>query len=127
MKDFERVKRCLGETKSRYKDTVYTTPLVVTSYRDENGTARNRTLASLAKLPDFIVKLIEKALKQGDSDVLNEFVHLDAIQHLHSIVVGPVFVVWHVLKQLGIYSRLRRLLHHSFQQQRGKPIDRSVA
>ena len=100
--------------KSRYKDTVYTTPLVVTSYRDENGVARNKTLASLAKLPDFIVKLIEKALKQGDTDVLDEFVHLGEIQHLHSIVIGPVFVVWNLLKQLGIHRLLFRFL--SFKQ-----------
>lgn len=108
------MKMRVAYAKSRYKDTVYETPLVVTSYRDENGTARNKTLASLAKLPDFIVKLIEKALKQGNSDVLNEFVHLDGIHHLHSIVVGPVFVVWHILKQLGIYSLLQRFL--SFKQ-----------
>ena len=96
--------------KSRYKDTVYTTPLVVTSYRDENGTARNKTVASLAKLPEYIVKLIEKALKQGNADVLDEFVHIDEIEHQHSIVMGPVFVVWHVLKQLGIFSLLFRFL-----------------
>ena len=96
--------------KSRYKGKTYSTPLVVTSYRDENGVARNKTIVSLAKLPDFIVKLIEIALKRGDTDVLDEFVPIGEIQHLHSIVIGPVFVVWHLLKQLGIFSLLLRFL-----------------
>ena len=36
--------------KRRYKDKVYETPLVVTSYRDANGVARNKTIVSLANL-----------------------------------------------------------------------------
>ena len=45
--------------KRRYKDKVYETPLVVTSYRDEHGTSRNKTIVSLAKLPKYIVEAIE--------------------------------------------------------------------
>ena len=52
--------------KRRYKDKVYQTPLVVTSYRDENGVARNQTVLSLAALPRHAVKALEKALKNGD-------------------------------------------------------------
>jgi hypothetical protein len=90
--------------KSRYKDTVYETPLVVTSYRDENGVARNKTIVSLAKLPRFVVNVIDAALKRGDTSVLDEYVHPDEIHHLGSWVVGPVFVVITLLKQLGIFS-----------------------
>ena len=100
--------------KSRYKDTVYRTPLVVTSYRDENGTPRNKTIVSLAKLPRFVVRLVEEGLKRGDASVLEEYVHIDELRHLRSVVVGPVFVVLTVLKQLGIFSLLMGAL--SFKQ-----------
>ena len=68
--------------KCRYKDKTYVTPLVVTSYRDEEGVSRNRTMCSLAKMPDFIVRLIEKALKLGDADILEEYVHIKEVKHL---------------------------------------------
>lgn len=96
--------------RSRYKDTVYETPLVVTSYRDENGVARNKTIVSLAKLPRFVVEIIEKALKLGNTSVLNEYVHPDDIHHQTSLVVGPVFVVVTLLKQLGLFSLVRAYL-----------------
>jgi transposase len=90
--------------KRRYKDTVYTTPLVVTSYRDEEGVSRNKTIVSLAKMPPYIVKLIEEGLKRGDTSGLDECVELRAIAYCGSVVVGPAFVVLTVLKQLGIYD-----------------------
>lgn len=96
--------------KSRYKDKIYTTPLVVTSYRDEEGVARNKTILSLAKMPDFVVDLIAKALKRGDSSVLAEYVHMDEVEHVRSVVLGPVFVTLSILKQLGIYQLLRTSL-----------------
>ena len=100
--------------KSRYKDKLYQTPLVVTSYRDENGVARNKTIVSLAKLPSFIVELIDRALKLGDTSVLDEYVSIKEIQHEESIVLGPVWVVWSVLKQLGLFGLLMTAL--SFRQ-----------
>jgi transposase len=80
---------------------------VVTSYRDANGTPRNKTLVSLAKLPDFVVDLIDRALRLGDTDVLEQYVHIDQLQHLHSLVLGPVYVAWSLLQQLGIFALLR--------------------
>ena len=100
--------------KRRYKDKVYVTPLVVTSYRDKNGISRNKTLCSLAKLPDFVVKVIEKTLKLGDTSVLDQYVHIRDIYFLCSVVIGPVFVVFTLLKQLGIFSLL--MAHLSFKQ-----------
>lgn len=96
--------------KSRYKDTVYETPLVMTSYRDDTGVARNKTIVSLAKLPRFVVDLIAEALKRGDDSVLAEYVHIDSVQHVRSVVLGPVFTVLSLLKQLGIYQALRASL-----------------
>lgn len=90
--------------KRRYKDTVYETPLVVTSYRDENGVARNKTIVSLARLPKLVVNLIDQALKRGDTQVLDEYVHPNEVRYLGSWVVGPVFVVVTLLKQVGIFS-----------------------
>ncbi len=100
----------VARARSRYTDKVYETPLVVTSYRDENGTPRNKTIVSLAKLPGFIVRLIEEGLKRGDESVLEEFVHIHDLRHLRSVVIGPVFVVLTILKQLGIFSLLMRSL-----------------
>jgi transposase len=96
--------------KRRYKERTYTTPLVVTSYRDANGTPRNKTLASLAKLPSFIVDLIDRALRLGDTDALEQYVHLEELKHLRSLVVGPVYVVISLLRQLGVFELLRSWL-----------------
>jgi len=90
--------------KCRYKDRVYVTPLVVTSYRDEQGTSRNKTVASLAGLPEHVVKAVEVALKQGESGPLDECVTLREITYSGCVVVGPAFVVLTALKQLGIYD-----------------------
>jgi len=90
--------------KRRYKDTIYATPLVVTSYRDEAGVSRNKTIVSLAKLPKYIVDLVEAGLKRGEVSALDECVGLCEIAYPGSVVVGPAFVVLTVLKQLGIYD-----------------------
>lgn len=92
--------------KSSYKGKTYITPLVVTSYRDEHGVSRNKTIVSLAKLPPHIVSLIDAALKQGDSASVAEMVPLDSITYSGSIVVGPAFVALSLIKQLGIYNDL---------------------
>ncbi|MCP4201635.1 MAG: IS1634 family transposase [bacterium] len=93
--------------KRRYKDRTYSTPLVVTSYRDSHGTPRNKTLASLAKLPAFLVDLIDRALRLGDTDVLAQYLHIGELKHVRSLVVGPVYLVFSLLKQLGIFDLLR--------------------
>ena len=94
----------------RYKDKVYETPLVVTSYRDEKGTARNKTILSLAGMPAYIVKLIEAGLKRGDASVLDEYAPVKTISYENALVVGPAFVVLHLLKQLGIYQAIQGAL-----------------
>lgn len=53
--------------KRSYKDRTYITPLVQYSYRDEHGTPRHKTVVSLAQLPAYVVKVIDEALKQGDT------------------------------------------------------------
>ena len=90
--------------KRRYKDKVYQTPLVVTSYRDENGVARNQTVLSLAALPGHAVKALEKALKNGDDAGGEGLIPEIQITYSHAIVAGPVFVALHLLKQLGIHQ-----------------------
>lgn len=96
--------------KRRYKDKVYQTPLVVTSYRDEKGVARNRTILSLAKLPAYIVKLVEEGLKRGDAGALDEYAPIGAIAYEGAVVVGPAFVTLSALKQLGIEAAVRAAL-----------------
>lgn len=92
--------------KSRYKDKVYQTPLVVTSYRDEQGVARNKTVASLAGLPDHAVKAVEMALKRGDCGPVEEVLGATEIAYNGAVVAGPAFVVLSTLRQLGIFEAL---------------------
>lgn len=96
--------------KRRYKDKVYVTPLVVTSYRDENGTARNKTILSLKDMPEFIVKLVEEGLKRGDTSVLDEYAPVKTITYENALAVGPAFVVLQLLKQLGIFQAIQAAL-----------------
>lgn len=104
------MKMRVGYARRRYKGKVYETPLVITSYRDEHGTARNKTLANLAKLPAFVVTLIAEALKRGDAGVLEEYVRLSEVTHLGSLMIGPAFVALSVLKQLGIGEMVKACL-----------------
>lgn len=96
--------------KRRYKDKVYETPLVVTSYRDENGVARNKTILSLAQMPDYLVDLIEQGLKRGDASVLGEQVPIQDIDYAGCVVVGPSYVTLSVIKQLHIYKLIQEFL-----------------
>ena len=100
----------VGYARRSYNGKVYETPLVITSYRDEHGTPRNKTLANLGKLPAFIVNLIAEALKRGDATVLEEYVHIKEIVHQGSLIIGPAFVAFSVLKQLGIFQLLKSCL-----------------
>jgi transposase len=100
----------VGHARRSYKGKVYETPLVITSYRDEHGTPRNKTLANLGKLPAFIVNLIAEALKRGDATVLEEYVHIKEIVHQGSLIIGPAFVAFSVLKQLGIFQLVKSCL-----------------
>lgn len=89
---------------------MYVTPLVVTSYRDENGTARNKTIVSLKDMPAFIVKLIEEGLRRGDASVLDEYTPVKTIAYENALAVGPAFVVLQLLKQLGIRQAIQAAL-----------------
>ena len=96
--------------KRRYKDKVYVTPLVVTSYRDEKGTARNKTILSLVNMPKFVVKLIEEGLKRGDASVLDEYAPVKTIAYENALAVGPAFVALQVLRQLGVCQAIQAAL-----------------
>ena len=104
--------------KRSYKERLYQYPLVVTSYRDASGTPRHKTVANLAKLPTFVVDLIDRALRLGDTDVLENYVRIDQLEHLRSLVLGPVFVTLSLLKQLGIFA----LLHLSLSAKQAAAI-----
>ena len=104
------MKMRVGYARRSYNGKVYETPLVITSYRDEHGTPRNKTLANLGKLPAFIVTLIAEALKRGDAGVLDEYVHVKEITHLGSLMIGPAFVALSVLRQLGIIDIVKACL-----------------
>jgi len=104
------MKMRVAYAKRRYKEKIYVTPLVVTSYRDAQGVARNETLANLAKLPEFLVKMVEEALRRGDASVLEEYVPIREVQYPGSVVVGPAAVALSLLGQLGIAPLLEECL-----------------
>ncbi|UCG88431.1 MAG: IS1634 family transposase [Gemmatimonadota bacterium] len=64
----------------------------------------------MAKLPAFVVDLVDRALRRGDSTVWEQYVPIDELKHLHSLVVGPVYVVFSLLKQLGLLALLQAQL-----------------
>lgn len=96
--------------KSSYKGKVYRTPLVQYSYRDEKGTPRHKTVLSLTKLPEYVVKVIDEALKRGDTSVLNDYVPKKDIHYQKSIPVGAVVVAFAILTQLCIVELLNKFL-----------------
>ena len=96
--------------KSSYKNRTYTTPLVQYSYRDKNGTPRNKTVVSLAKLPKSVVKVVDEVLKRGDTSVLDNYVPKTSFRYQFSICVGAAFVAFGILLQLGVIELLKKHL-----------------
>jgi transposase len=96
--------------KRKYKGKTYTTPLVVTSYRDAGGVPRHKTVINLSALPSFLVSLIEKGLKLGDVDVLHQYGLIADFKYLTSLVIGPAYVVFQLLKELEIIVILKTFL-----------------
>ena len=96
--------------KRKYKGKTYTTPLVVTSYRDAAGVPRHKTIINLSALPQFLVSLIEKGLKLGDVDILHQYGLIDDFKYLTSLVIGPAYAVFQLLNELGIILVLKSFL-----------------
>ncbi len=96
--------------KSSYKGKISTTPLAQYSYRDEKGTPRHKTVLSLAKMPKFVVKVVEEALKCDDTSVLDEFFPKSSFKYLFSITIGAAFVAIAVLNQLSVIELLKQYL-----------------
>lgn len=96
--------------KSSYKDRTYSTPLVQYSYRDENGTPRHKTVLSLSKLPAYVVKVIDEALKRGDTSILNDYAPVSSFHYEESVNVGASFAAHKVMDQVGIVDALRVFL-----------------
>ena len=96
--------------KKRYKDKIYTTPLVVTSYRDAKGVPRHKTLINLSVLPSFLITTIENALKDGDVEVLQQHSLISDFKYLQSLTIGPAYVVFQLLHQLHIVHLLKTYL-----------------
>lgn len=96
--------------KRKYKGKEYTTPLVVTSYRDAQGTPRHKTVINLSPLPSFLISIIDKALKQGKSEILEEHGLIDDIKYHNSLTIGPAYVVFQLLKQIGIHQIMKTFL-----------------
>jgi hypothetical protein len=90
----------------RYKDKVYETPLVVTSYRDDNGVSRNRTVLNLTGLPRHAVEAVRVALREGP-DATPAGV---PVRYSHSIPVGAAHAVVHLLRDIGIAQVLENHL-----------------
>jgi hypothetical protein len=100
----------VSHAKSSYKNKIYTTPLVQYSYRDKNGTPRHKTVVSLAKLPSYVVKVIEETLRRGDTSVLEDYFPKASFRYQFSISIGAVFAAFGILLQLSVIELLKKLL-----------------
>lgn len=90
--------------KRRYKDKVYVTPLLVYSYRDENGVPRNKTVFNLSILPPHAIAALENALRSPSSPLMTpNDVHY---QYQFSVPFGNVLAVKHLMGELGIEAAL---------------------
>lgn len=89
--------------KRPFKNKVYTYPFLVTSYRDENGIARNKTIIKLSYLPEHAVKALDFSLRFGES---GELVPKQEIKFYESIPFGDTWAVFSLAKRLGITEAL---------------------
>lgn len=90
----------------RYKDKVYETPLVVNSYRDDEGVPRTKTVVNLSGLPAHAIEAVRVALREGPEAVVNGV----PIRYSHSLPVGGAHAVRQVLARVGITETLERHL-----------------
>ena len=88
--------------KRRYKEKVYVTPLLVHSYRDENGIPRNKTIFNLSMLPTHAVIALENALRFGSSTSLGQA----DVRYRSSVPFGDILAVKHLMDELGIGAGL---------------------
>lgn len=91
--------------KRRYKDKVYTTPLLVHSYRDEGSTPRHKTIFNLSVLPPHAIAALDNAL--GDKGA--SLVAPDSVSYRFSVPFGDLLAVRHLSGELGIESALGAL------------------
>lgn len=100
------MKMRVEDIKRPYKDKVYSYPFLVTSYRDQNGVARNKVIQSLSHLPKHAVEALRIALH---SEGRVDSVPVDTIKYLDSLPFGDIWAVWSVMKQIGIVDALEML------------------
>ena len=86
--------------KKRYKDRVYTTPLLMHSYRDENGTPRHKTILNLSSPPAHAIDALDRALREDGSPTVS----LDNVQYEKAVPFGHIAAVSHLAGELGRMS-----------------------
>jgi transposase len=85
--------------KRPFKDKVYSYPFLITSYRDKNGIARNKTVMKLSNLPEHAVSALDVALR-SEEDV--QMVPKKAIRFYDAIPLGDTWAVFRLAENLGI-------------------------
>ena len=91
----------------RYKDKTYVCPLLVHSYRDENGKSRNKTILNLSVLPEHALEALDAALREGKN---GERYNKEDIQYDTSLPVGDVWSVHKLSKDVGLADVLQKVL-----------------
>jgi transposase len=82
--------------KTRYKDRVYKSALLRTSYR-QNGKLKHETLANLSALPWDVIYMIQRSLK-GETFMPAEA----ALKITRSRTHGAVWTVWQMMRKLKL-------------------------
>jgi transposase len=93
----------ISYARHRHKDKIYKYPLLVHSYRDEEGMPRNKTIANLSKLPPYALDALDKALKGGGE--VSMFTGKD-ISYERSIPIGHVWALYQIASDIEMVKFL---------------------
>ena len=96
----------VARVKRTHKGKTYESILVRESYRDASGRVRQRTLASLTKLPSHVVRAVELALAGGTDDAAQTGTDLGEIKR--SLPHGHVAAVLGTMRKLALPELLGR-------------------
>lgn len=90
----------------KHKHKTYRYPFIVSSYRNENGKARNKIHFKLHGLPDHVIEAIDQTLR-GGGDLRT--VLRSEIQFEQAKEIGASWAVVKIMEQLGVLKQLNRV------------------
>jgi len=109
--------------KKKVNGKTYSYPFLVSSYRDENGRPTKKVIQALSYLPEETVNAMKVSL-QTKTEV--KFVPEGSVAFINSISFGSEYVVFELLKQIGVVSALAGLNANNQKTVIASIIDRVI-